>query len=143
MEQLQTLGTPKDCPVIALFNTKGEMLVGLRHYTPDKWKTVSVWTIPGGRSDDGDTLEKTLRRETAEEVGITEFQIINFLGTVPGAKKGDIVHVFIGNTTQKVKLMEPEKFSEWTWMKPESIPDNFINPKVLELIKKYTNEQFN
>jgi len=143
MEQLQTLGTPKDCPVVALFNENSEMLVGLRHYTPDKWKTVSVWTIPGGRSDDGDTLEKTLRRETEEEVGITEFQIINFLGTVPGAKEGDIVHVFTGNTTQKAKLMEPEKFSEWTWMKPESIPDNFINPEVLELIKKYTNEQFN
>lgn len=133
-EYLNKVGSNKMCPVVFIFRDN-KLLIGLRNYTPDKWKKISVWTAPGGRCDDGETLEKTVRREAAEEVGITDMKIIDYLGTVPGAKEGDIVFVFKAETNQEPKLMEPEKFSEWKWCAITEIPENFINPASLKLIK--------
>lgn len=130
---LQKKGGNKDVPIAFIFKNK-RMLIGLRNYTPDKWKDVSVWTAPGGRCDNNETLETTLRREVLEEVGIGDFKITEYLGSVPGAKEGDIVFVFKAETIQEPKLIEPEKFSEWKWCKVSEIPTNFINPNALELI---------
>lgn len=136
MKELSLLGNTTFCPAIALIRGT-QILTGLRHYTPDKWKHISVWTIPGGRSDDGETIEITLRREVAEEIGVTDFDISHFLGTVDGAKEGDIVYLFAGSTTQEPQNIEPEKFSEWAWMDINEIPENFINPKLLIMIKDF------
>ncbi len=130
---LQKRGSHYDAPVAFIFK-KGKLLIGLRNYTPDKWKDISVWTGPGGRCDQGETLGKTLRREILEEVGIDDIKISKYLGSVPGAKEGDTVYVFRVETSQEPKLMEPEKFSEWKWCKLTEIPSNFINPESLRLI---------
>lgn len=114
-EKLIEIGSDKKCP-IAVMVREGKILTGQRNYTKDKWKDISVWTIPGGRCDTGETLEQTLRRETAEEVGITDFKIEDFIGEVSGAKEGDIVPMFFCTTMQDARLMEPEKFSEWRWI---------------------------
>lgn len=111
-----------------------KLLIGLRHYTADKYKDISVWTIPGGRSDGRESLETTLRREVAEEVGVTSLTIQKFIGEVPGAKEGDVVHVFLASTDEEPRLMEPEKFSEWKWQSLSDMPENFINPAALKLI---------
>ena len=130
---LQKVGKRTDVPV-AFIIREGKMLIGLRHYTPDKWKNISVWTAPAGRCEDGETIEVALRREVYEEVGINDLRLINYLGSVPGVKEGDTLFVFQAATNQEPKLMEPEKFSEWKWCLLSEIPSNFINPKSLELI---------
>lgn len=135
MKELEIVGNKTICPVIAFINGN-KLLVGLRNYYQGKEKTVSVWTIPGGRCDEGETVGVTLKREVVEEVGITDFKVNKFLGKVPGAKAGDIVYTFMGETCQMPKLAEPEKFSEWTWMDLNEIPENFVNEKVLNLVKK-------
>ena len=132
-EIFQKIGGVKDVPV-AFIIKDNKVLIGLRNYTPDKWKTVSVWTVPGGRCDKGETLETTLRREVSEEVGIDDLRIIKYLGIVPGVKEGDVVYVFKAETSQEPKLMELEKFSEWKWCPISEIPANFINPKSLKLL---------
>jgi 8-oxo-dGTP diphosphatase len=132
--KLSNRGTDRTCPGIFLFRD-GKVLIGLRNYTPDKYKAISVWTIPGGRMDPGETFEETLRRETREETGITDFAIEKFCGMLPGAKEGDVFYGFIGSTSQDAKLMEPEKFSEWRWVSPSDIPENFINPAALKFIR--------
>ena len=109
---LQKKGDDKDVPVAFIFKND-KLLIGLRTYTPDKWKAISVWTAPGGRCNNGETLETTLRREVFEEVGIDDLIITKYLGSVPGAKEGDIVFVFRAETSQEPKLMELAKFSEW------------------------------
>jgi 8-oxo-dGTP diphosphatase len=131
---LKKVGTNKMCPATFIFRGD-KILIGLRNYTPDKWKKISVWTGPGGRCENGETLEKTLRREVEEEVGITDLKITEFLGEIPGAKEGDYCFVFKAETNQEPRLMEPEKFSEWKWCKLSEIPENFINPPALKLIK--------
>jgi ADP-ribose pyrophosphatase YjhB (NUDIX family) len=110
-EKLKEIGGPNKCPVAVLIRDN-HILFGLRNYTKD----MSVWIVPGGRCEEGETLEEALRREVYEEAGISELKIIGFAGETGGAKEGDIVPVFFCTTEQDYKLMEPEKFSEWRWV---------------------------
>lgn len=140
MRELEIVGTPSVC-VAACILRDDRLLIGLRHYTPDKWKQISIWTTPGGRCEAGEKVEDALRRETAEEVGVTEMEITDFLGAVPGAMPGDTLYVFICRTAQEPRLMEPQKFSEWRWETVASVPENFINPAALELIRKFVSDR--
>ncbi len=139
-EQLTKQGDGIICP-IAVIVKDNKVLTGLRHYTPDKWKKISVWTIPGGRSDLGETIEQTLRRETMEEVNITDLEILDFICEVPGVKNGDIVFVFYCKTQQNAQLMEPEKFSEWRWVTIEDYlaGEKYLgfNPQAKKMISEY------
>jgi 8-oxo-dGTP pyrophosphatase MutT (NUDIX family) len=132
---LGTRGTTTDCP-LAIIVRDGKLLTGLRHYTADKYKDISVWTLPGGRCDEGETLETTLRRELSEEVGITNFSIEKHLGSMPGAKTGDTVHLFLCKSGQNPILKEPEKFSEWRFATPDEILKDFMHKEVLLFIRE-------
>jgi ADP-ribose pyrophosphatase YjhB (NUDIX family) len=140
---LHASGAPHVCPVLFLVKDNA-VLLGHRHYRKETWKNVSVWTCPGGRSTSTETIEEALRREVAEEVGITDVLITHLLGTVPGAKEGDEVPVFIGTTTSEAVLQEPEKFSEWRWFSREACVrgecEPFINPRALKLFLAHTTD---
>lgn len=130
---LSKVGNKSTCPVVVIVRD-GKVLLGHRHYISDKWKDLSVWTTPGGRCDEGETVEQTLRREVFEETGIKNLEIEKYIGNVPGAKEGDDVLIFTGTTKDEPLLMEPEKFSEWNWFKFSEIPLDFINEKAKDLI---------
>jgi len=134
--KLSQMGKSNICP-IAIFVNDGCILCGLRHYSKEEWKEVSVWTWPGGRCDENETIEIALRREVLEEIGISEFDVLNYLGDVPGAKEGDIVPIFVCQTSQSPKLMEPEKFLEWKWHSFSNFPENLINLRVKEVVYNF------
>ena len=136
LEQMSIVGTKTTCSGVAIIRD-GSMLIGLRNYTVDKWKEISLWTVPGGRCDEGETIGRALRRETTEETGIERLKITDFIGKMPGAKPGDEFYLFVGSTDEDPRLMEPEKFSEWKWCALNEIPKNFINPTALDLIIRY------
>lgn len=121
--KLNEIGNELKCP-IAIMIRDGKILTGYRNYTKDKYKAISVWTVPGGRCDNGESLKEALIREVYEEVGIDTFKIADYIGEVPGAKEGDIVPIFYCTTKQDFKLMEPEKFSEWRWVKIDEYISN-------------------
>ncbi|KKR07432.1 MAG: Hydrolase, NUDIX family [Parcubacteria group bacterium GW2011_GWC1_39_29] len=118
-----------------IFIRDKKILLGLRSYSGLEYIDGDFRTTPGGRCDEGEEVEATLRREIEEEVGFKTFEIKEKLGVVPGAKKGDMVHVFICDTAEEPILMEPEKFKEWKWFNISAIPDNFINPHILKIIQ--------
>ena len=119
----------------SLIVKEDKILLGLRHYTPDKWKTVSVWTCPGGRCDPGEKIEDTLRREVEEEISIKNLKIVKYLGELPGAQTPDVVPVFLCTIVEEPKNMEPHKFSEWKWFTRDDFPETFINPEIAKLIQ--------
>lgn len=137
MEEILTSIGDSTVSVCAVFVTGDTFLVGLRHYGPHK----ILWTIPGGRCHGGETLETALRREVMEEIGIQDLTIANYLGQVPGYKEGDTVHVFLCETAQIPQLLEPDKFSEWRYMKVSDIAESFMNKDVLSLIKAVVVDQ--
>lgn len=137
---LSQQGSPTTCPV-AIIIRGDKILLGLRHYTADKWKDISVWTAPGGRCEVGETVEETLRRETFEETGIKDLKITGYIGEVAGAKEGDRLLMFAAVTGEEPILMEPDKFSEWQWFKPKEIPSNIINERAKEAILKLFESQ--
>ncbi|MDQ5954730.1 MAG: Nudix hydrolase protein [Patescibacteria group bacterium] len=114
-QELNEIGDELKCPV-AILVKDNKILTGHRHYASDNGEKNSVWTVPGGRSNKGEIMIDALRREVFEEVGITEFKIVDFIGEIAGAKEGDTVKIFFCTTNQDFKLMEPEKFSEWRWV---------------------------
>lgn len=138
-------GDGTTCPM-AVIVKDGKVLTGYRHYTPDKWKKISVWTIPGGRSDVGETIEQALRREVAEEVNITDLEILDFIGEMPGVKSGDVVFMFYCTTKQEAKLMEPEKFSEWKWVSTKDYicgeAYSGFNPSARKMITDYLSKNY-
>lgn len=134
ISELKHKGDVHTC-TCAVIIRDGKILLGLRHYTQEQWKTISVWTTPGGRSNQGESLEEGLRRETMEETGITDLTIKQFLGVVPAAgSQADTLWMFLCESAGEAKLMEPDKFSAWQWFPLEEIPENFINSVALELI---------
>jgi len=134
MEILKRQGDGILCPMAVIIRD-GKVLMGLRNYTADKWKDISVWTVPGGRSEKGETIGETLLRETEEEVGVTDLKILKYLGQTVGMQNKDVVLLFRCESSQEPKLMEPEKFSAWKWFGENDIPENFVNPYSLEVIK--------
>jgi ADP-ribose pyrophosphatase YjhB (NUDIX family) len=134
MQELQQIGDLQTC-TSAVIVRNATILLGLRNYNKAKeWKTVPVWTTPGGRCNLGETIEAGLRRETKEETGITDLHIKKFIAVVPGAKEGDTVHLFLCETDEEPRLMEPDKFSEWRWFPIDDLPINFINPDARKII---------
>ncbi|MFA5932144.1 MAG: NUDIX hydrolase [Candidatus Paceibacterota bacterium] len=139
--KLKEIGN-KNKVALAVIMRDEKILTGYRNYTKDKWKDISVWTIPGGRCEDGETLKDTLKREVQEEVGITEFEIIDYIGEVPAVTENDTIFIFFCTTKEDAKLMEPEKFSEWRWVsKNDYISDgeynDGFNPKGRTTIVNY------
>ncbi|MEY4744144.1 MAG: hypothetical protein RL272_89 [Candidatus Parcubacteria bacterium] len=125
------------CPAVFILRDSAA-LMGLRHYKESEWKTVSVWTTPGGKCELNESSEDALRRGTEEETGINELNDLKFIGAVPGASgRGDIVHVYIATSRQEPQNLEAHKFAEWRFIPLESVPKNFINPAALSLVKRY------
>ena len=62
--------------VIFRRNQKGEIEILLIQDSKDRW------TIPKGHIEEGETAQETARREIGEETGLTNVDIINWLGKI-------------------------------------------------------------
>jgi len=139
-DKLSQKGNALICPTAVIIRNDC-ILLGLRNYTSDKWKEISVWTKPVGRCHASETLEEPLRREIKEEVAIDKLEIVEFIGETSGAKKEDVVPIFLCKTEQNFKIVEPEKFSQWRWvpiaeyLKRE--PWDIMNPAAYKLISEF------
>jgi len=122
--------TDRNINVVALIRRGGKILMGLREYK----KRMPLWTFPGGRCEEGETIEETLIREIKEEIGVTDFNIIRFIGKKIGVKHGDKVYFFECKINQEPKLMEPKKFIRWDWISLENLPLNLIDQNDIKFL---------
>lgn len=122
---------------MALIIKNGEILLGHRHY-----EDISIWTCPGGRSDDNETIETTLRREVREEIGVSDFLIKEYLGEFVGINIEDKVFSFLCEIHQKEILVEPEKFSEWKWFNKDEVKELAMSKNMKGLIIAILSKKF-
>lgn len=120
----------------AIIMRDGKVLMGLREY--DKGKP--LWTFPGGRCDEGEQPADAVKREAAEEIGVSDLVIEEVLGEKDGAYTRpdgitDRVTIFQCSTKQEPRNMEPQKFLEWRWMDPDDLPENLIDQKDRDFLK--------
>jgi ADP-ribose pyrophosphatase YjhB (NUDIX family) len=130
---LSKKGSKNICPM-AVFIKERQILLGLRHYLEK-----SIWTYPGGRCEEEETIEQTLRREVLEEIGVNNFSIINYLGEVKGISGKDKVPIFICESSETIQNMEPKKFSKWKWFNINDIPKNHGNLEIIRIIIGHLN----
>ncbi len=116
-----------------IFDNKNRLLSGLRKYDEGEY-----WIVPGGRSDVGETLGETLKRELKEECNITQYKIKKYLGTKEGVNEGDKVNWFLieVDNLEQIKNNEPEKFKEWKFIEIDKLPKNISHKDDIEYYKQ-------
>lgn len=124
--------SPEQLCIFAFIRKDNKVLMGLREYV----KGSPIWTYPGGRGKVGETLIETLKREVLEEIGVSEITPTRILGQKEGVKNGDRVYFVECEISDEPKLMEPDKFIEWKWFPINELPENLIDKKDVEFLKR-------
>lgn len=97
-----------------------------------------TWGFPGGKLDHGESLEECVMREVLEETSL-EVKNIKF-----GALTNDIfetgkhyITIYMVSDYDKglVRVMEPEKMSEWQWFEWNKMPKPLFLP-IVNLLKQ-------
>lgn len=111
-------------------NARGEIAL-VKH---DGW----FWGFPKGHIDEGEDAETAARRETAEEVGITELTLVRAFEPYRRAKGGDedkpdaemkTIYMFLFDTTQEEFHLTDPRHDEARWVSPEEVINLLTNPK--------------
>ncbi len=96
-----------------------------------------VWQLPGGWIELGESPEQTVRREVAEETGLSlaALKLVGLTNNNFSDQKHSISLYFEAECTncEKIKNYEPDKCEHWIWMRWQKIENNLYLP--LQLLK--------
>jgi 8-oxo-dGTP diphosphatase len=116
-----------------------KLLLGLRKNVAGDGE----WGLPGGHVEEHEKFSETASRELKEETGLIANKF-KFENIVNQPKVDSEHYIQIGMSCLEwegeVKLMEPEKCSEWKWFDLNDLPENiFFGHK--EQIKNFLNKK--
>lgn len=127
--------------VLFLFNDKEEVLLQKRSMSKDWFPGLYEFSVSGTTGNETD--EECIRRETEEELGISDLDF-QFLFKLTPLEKNDRAYnsVFLAKTSQKIKL-DPEEVESVEWITMENLhkrviesPDKF-SPQLIIGLEKY------
>jgi len=89
------------------------------------------WFLPKGHTEPGETVEQAALREIEEETGLTELEVVEFLGNFErvahGAQELKTEHYFlIRKTSDQKERIEPGQNWEIRWFGKEELPIFYI-----------------
>jgi len=81
------------------------------------------WDLPGGRVEEGEAIEDTLKRELAEEIGATEVYNNKSLGmvlsnirfSVDGKNMGLILAIYTCDAGEDLEIKLSDEHTEYQW----------------------------
>ncbi len=85
-------------------------------------ETTGVWTFPKGRIETGETDEEAALREIEEEVGLTDLEFIDDLGSFERTRAGlpdgehKVIHLFLYAASRGAVLTPANEISEAVWV---------------------------
>ena len=107
------------------------------------YKWGNLWVVPGGHIEYGETIEKAVKREAKEEVGLDiSFEKVLFVQELIEPKEYIRKKHFISlqcvcaAEDDKVKI-DNDEMQEYKWFKPEDALKAETDPYTHEFIKKY------
>ena len=92
------------------------------------------WEFPGGKKEDGETLEQCLKREIKEELGI-KVQVEKLLFTVNHEYENRTVTLYLFPCTHLSGRPEPLQCEEVRWVYPEDLAQYRFPPPDLKIIR--------
>ena len=120
-------------PRAIITDEQGRILVMQRHPSSDFWP--SLWELPGGKMDEGETFDQTLVRETKEEVGY-DIEPTNLVGS----SEFDLPHVRVVVLVMQAKIIGgEEQLSDehiaLKWVRRDELNGLQMVPPIAEAIK--------
>ena len=104
------------------------------------------WELPGGKIDNDDSVEDTLRRELKEELGLDKVnigpQINNFEFSVECYGKKYIFNVIVCECQANLSnITLSDEHAEFVWVNPKEIEKYPMQDGYKNVIQEYANEK--
>lgn len=120
------------------------------HLLVESWDGGARTFLPGGRVEKEEDLATALKRELREEIGATDIQILNYVGSIESRwKEGDQLNFSFGHFflvawesgTPQREIRSPEQGREFCWIKLSDLDSKgLVPPKLRTLIPRLAEE---
>ncbi|MDQ2713389.1 MAG: NUDIX domain-containing protein [Chloroflexota bacterium] len=113
---------------IILREIDGQLKIALAQHAG----TPATWLLPKGHVEAGETLEQTALREIYEETGLSNVQLIAYLGTIPrestkpnGGIIHKTIHFYLAYALRSLQETAPtdHSFANVSWFAPNQALD--------------------
>ncbi|MBB3050605.1 ADP-ribose pyrophosphatase YjhB (NUDIX family) [Prauserella isguenensis] len=105
---------------VVVCDARERVLLGLR----DKADEPTVWCLPGGAVDPGESFERAAARELAEETGLAAGSVdVAHLVLAPEPGVTATAVAVARDVRGEPQVLEPQVFRTWEWFADDDLPD--------------------